>query len=75
MASDRTTLLLTRLSGCPLPSDPMLSGTPVQRAMAQLSKTYVTPSISPYLLTKIAQLIDCGLIILGKANMTVSLRQ
>jgi hypothetical protein len=51
----------------------MLSGTPAQRAMAQSSKMYATPSMSPYLLTKIDQLINCGLIILGKANMTVSL--
>ncbi|WAO85009.1 Hypothetical protein NCS54_00224200 [Fusarium falciforme] len=67
---NRTTLLLTRLSGCQLPLDPMLSGTPAQRAMAQSLKMYATPSMSPYLLTKIAQLINCGLIILGKANMT-----
>ncbi|KAM6533989.1 hypothetical protein FALCPG4_006928 [Fusarium falciforme] len=67
---NRTTLLLTRLSGCQLPLDPMLSGTPAQRAMAQSLKMYATPSMSPYLLTKIAQLLNCGLIILGKANMT-----
>ena len=41
--------------------------------MAQSSKMYATPSMSTYRLTKIAQLINCGLIILGKANMTVSL--